>query len=191
MADVTQILANIRSGNAEPAALVPVVYEQLRQLAAQRLAHERAGHTLQVTALVNEAYLRLFGSEPPLSWENRAHFFGAAAEAMRRILVDYARQRHSQKRGGRRRRVELDQGLVPTEDSLDEILDVDQALEKLAEHDPVKAELVKLRYFAGLTMGEAAKMLNVSLPTANRYWAYARAWLYEQIMDGETDSRND
>jgi len=185
MADVTRILENIRNGKADASDLVPLVYEQLKRIAADQFVRERPGHTLQVTALVNEAYLRLFGSDSQPSWANRAHFLAAAAEAMRRILVDYARRRGSQKRGGSRARVALDDNALLAETCVDEVLDVDHWLEKLAVHDPPKAELVKLRYFAGLTMEEIAKLLGISLPTANRHWAYARAWLFREMTAGD------
>ena len=186
MAEVTQILADIRSGKAAATDLVPIVYEQLKRIAADQFAHEKPGHTLQVTALVNEAYLRLFAGETPPSWESRGHFFAAAAQAMRRVLVDFARRRDSQKRGGGHQRVPLADDQLATECRIDELLDVDQFLDKLAEHDATKAELVKLRYFAGLTMEEVARLLGISLPTANRYWAYARAWLYREMSAAET-----
>lgn len=189
MPDVTQILADIKAGTAEPGDLVPIVYQQLRGMAAQRLSHERVGHTLQVTALVNEAYLRLFGGEPPPSWENRTHFFAAAAEAMRRILVDYARRRLSLKRGGEFSRVTIEDSDVEVEVQLDELLDVNHVLDKLVQHDPAKAEVVKLRYFAGLTMSEVAEVMGISLPTANRYWAYARAWLFREIAEEDEASQ--
>lgn len=185
MPDVTRILADINAGRAEPAELVPVVYQQLRGMAAQRLSHERADHTLQITGLVNEAYLRLFGGDEPPSWENRAHFFAAASEAMRRILVDYARRRQSRKRGGQSRRVTIEDSDVEVEVQLDELLDVHHVLDRLVKHDAAKAEVVKLRYFAGLTMNEVAEVMEISLPTANRYWAYARAWLFREIAGGE------
>ena len=167
--------------------LLPLVYEELRQLAAQRLAHEKPGQTLQATALVHEAYLRLVNVNQPQHWNSRRHFFAAAAEAMRRILIDNARRRHSQRRGGAAERRSLD-GLaaaVPASD--DEMLAVNEALERLQKVDPSKAELVKLRYFGGLTVPEAALALGISVTTANRYWAYARAWLHEELAaDGDS-----
>src|SRR5262245_15572384 len=182
MNDVTRILSAIEQGDPHAAEqLLPLVYEELRQLAAQKLAHEKPGQTLQATALVHEAYLRRVDVEKVQHWDSRGHFFAAAAEAMRRILVDQARQRHSQRRGGAAKRQSLDSldAAVPAPD--DELLAVDEALERLHQLDPPKAELVKLRYFAGLTIPEAAQALGISIPPANRYWAYARAWLHEEL----------
>ena len=179
--DLTQILQAVQAGDPRAAdRLAVAVYEELRRLAAHKLAHEPPGLTLQATALVHEAYLRLVGDEKA-DWENRAHFFSGAAEAMRRILVERARRQASLKRGGGRRRQELDEAaptVLPV--SLD-LLALDEALEKLAASDPVKAKLVKLRFFAGLEVADAARVLQISKATADRYWAYARAWLYEQI----------
>jgi RNA polymerase sigma factor (TIGR02999 family) len=180
--EVTRILNAIEGGDAEAInALLPVVYEELRTLAAQKLAHERPGHTLQATALVHEAYLRLVGSEGQ-DWRCRTYFFGAAAESMRRILIDKAREKQRLKRGGDRARMELMEGDLSTEDDPDDLIALDDALKELAEKDPTKAELVKLRYFAGLTIEQAAELLNISSATAKRYWTYARAWLYGQIQ---------
>jgi RNA polymerase sigma factor (TIGR02999 family) len=186
MSEVTRILSAIQQGEAHAAnQLLPLVYDELRRLAAQKLAQEAPGHTLQATALVHEAYLRLLGTGEEPHWDNRRHFFAAAAEAMRRILVDHARQRRSQRRGGaaKRRSLESLEAAVPAPD--DELLAVDEALERLHQLDPPKAELVKLRYFAGLTIPEAAQALGISVPTANRYWAYARAWLHEELAGSE------
>ena len=182
MRDVTHILSAIEQGDPRAAEqLLPLVYDELRQLAAEKLAQEKPGQTLQATALVHEAYLRLVDVEQAQQWNSRGHFFAAAAEAMRRVLIDNARRRHSQRRGGAAERRSLD-GLaaaVPASD--DEMLAVNEALERLQQVDPSKAELVKLRYFGGLTVPEAALALGISVTTANRYWAYARAWLHEEL----------
>jgi RNA polymerase sigma factor (TIGR02999 family) len=165
-------------GEAKPAReLLPLVYDELRRLAAQRMARESPGQTLQATALVHEAYLRLIGGDPDKPWDDRGHFFAAAAEAMRRILVETARRRHRLKRGGHRARVDLDAAQPAAPETDDELLALDEALEKLAAKDPVKAQLVQLRIFAGVTLAEAAEILGLSASTADRYWAYARAWL--------------
>jgi RNA polymerase sigma factor (TIGR02999 family) len=161
--------------------LLPLVYDELRRLAAQRMAHESPGQTLQATALVHEAYLRLVGADPEKPWDGRGHFFAAAAEAMRRILVEAARRRQRLKRGGRRARVDLDAAQPATPETDDDLLALDEALEKLAARDAVKAQLVQLRVFAGLTLAEAAEVLGLSTSTADRYWAYARAWLRVEI----------
>lgn len=190
MNDVTRILAAIEGGDPQASAeLLPLVYQELRRLAAARLAHEAPGQTLQPTALVHEAYLRLIGTENP-AWEGRGHFFAAAAEAMRRILIDKARRKRRHKHGGGRRKLTLDHGLdVAAPEDNDELAEdlvaLDAALDKLATEDPTKAELVKLRYFAGLTGEQAAAALGISRATAARYWTYARAWLYhEMTRDG-------
>jgi RNA polymerase sigma factor (TIGR02999 family) len=183
MSDVTRILNAIERGDAKVAdELLPLVYEELRLLAAQKLSHEPPGQTLQATALVHEAYIRLVGDESH-SWQGRAHFFAAAAEAMRRILVDNARRKKSLKRGGDRQRLDLDEaGLQYIDGSTaDRLLALDEALARLAQEDPIKADLVKLRYFTGLTMEQASEMLGISATTAKRYWAYARAWLLREI----------
>ena len=161
--------------------LLPLVYDELRRLAAQRLAREAPGQTLQATALVHEAYLRLIGGDPDRPWDGRGHFFAAAAEAMRRILVENARRHHRAKRGGDRARVDLDDAGPAAPETDDDLLALDEALEKLAAKDPVKAQLVQLRVFAGLTLAEAAEILGLSTSTADRYWAYARAWLRVEI----------
>ena len=185
MSDVTRILAAIEQGDAHAAGqLLPLVYDELRRLAAEKLAQERPGQTLQATALVHEAYLRLVdgerrGSSPP--WNGRGHFFAAAAEAMRRILVDRARRKRSQKRGGDRDRVEYDEANLTAPEAPDELLAVDEALDGLAAVDAQAAELVKLRYFAGLSIPEAAEVLGTSPRSADRLWAYARAWLRRAI----------
>ncbi len=186
MSDVTQILFQIESGNPSAAKrLLPLVYDELRKLASARLAQEKPGQTLQATALVHEAYLRLVGPhEPSASWDNRSHFFAAAAEAMRRILVEQARRKKSLRRGGDRVRVELAQDdLQSASDSAesDRILAMHEALTLLEAESPRKAELVKLRFFAGMTLAEAADVLGVSAITAKRDWAAARVWLYRRV----------
>jgi len=182
--DVTQILTAIENG--EPGAseaLLPLMYEELRKLAAARLSNEASGQTLQATALVHEAYLRLVGSDDRQAgrWDSRGHFFAAAAEAMRRILIDRARAKGALKRGGDLVRLRLDQDPLASDDLSPELLDLDDALTKLAAEDPTKAELVKLRFFAGLTLEEAAGVLGISPATADRHWSYARAWLYHAM----------
>ena len=166
--------------------LLPLVYDELRRLAAQRLAKEAPGQTLQATALVHEAYLRLVGESPDRPWDGRGHFFAAAAEAMRRILVEQARRRHRLKRGGDRARVDLDQVDLAAPGSDDDVLALDEALERLAQIEPVKAQVVQLRVFAGLTIGQVAEVLGLSISTTDRYWAYARAWLRVEIAGRES-----
>jgi RNA polymerase sigma factor (TIGR02999 family) len=179
--EVTRILNAIEGGDEKAVnSLLPVVYEELRILAAQKLAHERPGHTLQATALVHEAYLRLVGSEGQY-WRSRTYFFGAAAESMRRILIEHARKKGSQKRGGGRHRVDFMDADVMAEESPDDLIAIDEALIRLAEAEPTTAELVKLRFFAGLTFEQAAELLDISPTTARRHWQYARAWLYGKI----------
>jgi RNA polymerase sigma factor (sigma-70 family) len=207
MSDVTKILSHIESG--DPAAaeqLLPLVYGELRKLAAARLAHESPGQTLQATALVHEAYLRLVRHQAPAArdlepanggpnptpgsrplapaFNSRGHFFGAAAEAMRRILVERARQKAGPRRGGKHRRISLEDCEVPDERPL-EILAVHEAIDALAAESPIKADLVKLRYFAGMSHQEAAEALGISRPTADRHWAYAKAFLYAALEDGQ------
>ena len=186
MSDVTQILSQIDSGAPGAAEqLLPLVYDELRRLAAAKLTHERPGQTLQATALVHEAYLRLVGDgRRERSWDGRGHFFAAAAEAMRRILVEKARQKLGPQRGGGRARLNLDEVLDVADPRADEILHVHSALEALAGESPVKAELVKLRYFCGLSHREAAASLGLSRATADRYWAYAKAFLFTALQDG-------
>jgi RNA polymerase sigma factor (TIGR02999 family) len=185
VSDVTRILAAMRKGDNRAAdELLVAVYDELRRLASSKLARERPGQTLQATALVHEAYLRLVGAELA-NWENRGHFFAAAAEAMRRILVERARRKARLKHGGGRQRFELNEADAIILPSPIDLLALDEALEKLAREDPVKAKLVKLRYFAGLTVEQAGKILGVSRATADRYWTYARAWLYREIMKGD------
>jgi RNA polymerase sigma factor (TIGR02999 family) len=182
MNDFTCILSSPGHGDPSTAEqLLPLVYDELRKLAAAKLAKEKPGQTLQATALVHEAYLRLVEADKMRHWDGCGHFFAAAAEAMRRILVDRARQRRSRRRGGaaKRRSLEHLDAASPAPD--DELLAVEEALERLQKLDPPKAELVKLRYFAGLTIPEAAQALGISIPTANRRWAYARAWLHEEL----------
>jgi RNA polymerase sigma factor (TIGR02999 family) len=177
VSDVTRILDAIEQGDARAVdELLPTVYQELRRLAADLLSHERPGHTLQATALVHEAYVRLVGSAPQ-HWDGRRHFLGAAAEAMRRILVESARRKHSAKRGGQSKRVDLDDADIACPVPSDELLALDEALDRLAVEDPSAAELVKLRYFAGLTSAEAADALDISPSAAKRLWSYARAWL--------------
>lgn len=182
MNDVTRILSAIDKGDSASAeALLPLVYQELRKLAAAKLAQEKPGQTLQPTMLVHEAFLRLVDVDEPQHWNGRGHFFAAAAEAMRRILVESARRKRSQKRGGDWRRVALDAADLAVPDRDDELLALDEALTRLEEQWPEKARLVKLRYFAGLTMPEAAQALKVSLATAERHWTFARAWLHSQL----------
>jgi RNA polymerase sigma factor (TIGR02999 family) len=183
--DLRPIAGDFHNGEPRPAReLLPLVYDELRRLAAQRLAREAPGQTLQATALVHEAYVRLVGVEPDRPWDGRGHFFAAAAEAMRRILVDNARRRHRLKRGGDRARVELGAAEPAAPEPDQDLLALDEALERLARTDKVKAELVQLRVFAGLTLAQAAEILGLSNSTADRYWAYARAWLRVEI-DGD------
>jgi RNA polymerase sigma factor (TIGR02999 family) len=184
MTDVTRILNAIERGDGKAVdELLPVVYEELRLLAAQKMSLERPGQTLQATALVHEAYVRLVGDGPPRNWDSRGHFFSAAAEAMRRILIENARRKKSQKLGGNRQKVELNEAvLVPQDESqADELIALNDALGKLAERDKAKAELIKLRFFAGLTIEQTAEILGISTATAKRYWTYARAWLIREI----------
>jgi len=183
MSDVTRILSEIESGDPSAAGqLLPLVYDELRKLAAVRMAAESPDHTLQATALVHEAYLRLVDGEGRKRWDSRGHFFAAAAEAMRRILVDSARHRQSVKRGGGRLQVSLDEAHLAAPENPAELLALDEALTRLETNDPRAAELVKLRYFAGLTIPEAAGALGVSPRTADDIWAYARAWLFRELQ---------
>jgi RNA polymerase sigma factor (TIGR02999 family) len=187
MSDVTHIFCAIEQGDPHAAEqLLPLVYDELRKLAAQRLGQEQPGQTLQATALVHEAYLRLVDAERAQNWDSRGHFFAAAAEAMRRILIDQARRKQSCKRGGDRRRVELDAAAVlaaPEEDTAEDLLALDEALRQFEAEEPLRARLVKLRYFAGLSLPEAAQALGVSVATAKRHWVYARSWLYGKIRE--------
>jgi RNA polymerase sigma factor (TIGR02999 family) len=185
MSEVTRILSALKQGDPDAASqLLPLVYGELRQLAAQKLAHEPCGQTLQPTALVHEAYLRLVGEEDEAYWDSRGHFFAAAAEAMRRILVENARRKQSQKRGGDRRRVPLAE-FHRVAESPQDLLDLDNALTRLAAEEPAKAQLVQLRFFAGLSTPEAAAALGISVATAERWWAYARTWLFSELQGGE------
>ncbi|HEX2476353.1 MAG TPA: sigma-70 family RNA polymerase sigma factor [Lacipirellulaceae bacterium] len=187
MSDVTRILSAIERGDRQLAdELLPIVYEELRTLAAQRLTHEKPGQTLSATALVHEAYLRLVGPANEQGWASRGHFFAAAAEAMRRILINRARDKNRQKRGGSFRRIDLDQVESALETDDEELLALDEALEKLALEDSVAAELIKLRFFAGLTLRETAEAMGLSQRTAERQWAYARAWLYDRLSRGDS-----
>ena len=184
MSDVTHILNAIERG--DPTAtekLLPLVYEELRELAAQKLAQEKPGQTLQATALVHEAYLRLIGLDNAPDWDSRGHFFAAAAEAMRRILVDSARRKASTKRGGGLERRILDEAQVETDEDADDLLALDEALSQLAETDQAAASLVQLRYFAGLTTEQAAAALGISVRSAYYTWSYARSWLRQAIRD--------
>jgi RNA polymerase sigma factor (TIGR02999 family) len=185
MSEVTRILSAIEAGDPHAAELLlPLVYDELRQLAAAKLAQEKPGQTLQATALVHEAYLRLVGGDQAREWDGRGHFFAAAAEAMRRILVNRAQEKRCLKRGGGWKRIDLD-GLAVVEDaSDDDLLAIHEALEQLARESPPCADLVKLRFFAGLTLDEAAVSLGLARRTADRYWAYARARLYEMLNGG-------
>ena len=182
LSDITRILDAIDDGDAQRAEeLLPIVYEELRRLASHRMAKERPGQTLQATALVHEAYLRLVGEASP-RWDSRAHFFAAAAEAMRRILIDKVRRKGRAKHGGERRRVDLSHAELTADGVSEDVLALDDALTALAKEDPVKADLVKLRFYAGQSLSNAAALLGISTSTAGRHWAYARAWLYRRIQ---------
>lgn len=184
MSDVTRILSQIEHGDSAAAEqLLPLVYEELRKLAAAKLAQERPGQTLQATALVHDAYLKLVDTEKARHWNSRGHFFGAAAEAMRRILVDSAKRKQSAKRGGQLQRVGLDDDQIVAPSRSIDLIALDEALDRLAVHDSRKAELVKLRYFAGLTIFQAADALRISESTADADWAYARSWLRVHMGD--------
>jgi RNA polymerase sigma factor (TIGR02999 family) len=190
MTEVTRILSAIEQGDSQAAAqLLPLVYEELRRLAVHKLAQEKPGQTLQATALVHEAYLRLVDCDKSRDWQGRGHFFAAAAEAMRRILVERARQKRTLKRGGDRPRAELREDAMAAPDAAEEILAVDEVLAGLAAADPQAAELVKLRYFAGMSVDETAQALSISRSSANRLWAYARAWLQRAIGGASVKSR--
>jgi RNA polymerase sigma factor (TIGR02999 family) len=186
MSDVTRILSQIESG--DPSAteqLLPLVYDELRKLAAAGLAQEKAGQTLQATALVHEAYFRLVGTDSNRHWNSRGHFFGAAAKAMRRILIEDARRKKRLKRGGQRQRVALETVQLAFNTPPDELLALDEALELLAAHYPDCGNLVRLRFYAGLSLGEAATTLNIPRRSADRQWAFARAWLFDRLRDRE------
>ncbi len=182
MSEVTHILSAIEQGDPHAAdQLLPLVYDELRKLAAQKLAQEKPGQTLQATALVHEAYLRLVDTEKAQQWNSRGHFFAAAAEAMRRILVEQARRKQADKHGGGRLRVDLPEDLAGPESPSDDLVALDEALGRLERHEPAAARLVKLRYFAGLSHQEAADTLGISRGAADRLWALARAWLFRQL----------
>jgi RNA polymerase sigma factor (TIGR02999 family) len=182
MSEVTRILSAIEQGEPHAAEqLLPLVYDELRNLAAQKVSQEKPGQTLQATALVHEAYLRLVDVENAQHFNSRGHFFAAAAEAMRRILVENARRKKRVKHGGTLERVEVEMADLPTRMSSDELIALDEALELLRQEDPVKAQLVTLRYFAGMTIEQAAQVLGIARVTAHRYWTFARAWLHQRI----------
>jgi RNA polymerase sigma factor (TIGR02999 family) len=186
MNDVTRILSAVERGDPRAAEqLLPLVYEELRRLAAARLAREKPGQTLQATALVHEAYLRLVDHDPDRHWDGRRHFFAAAAEAMRRILVEQARRKRSVRHGGHLRRCSLDHLDLTQEAPHDDLLTLDEALTRFEAEHPEKAELVKLRYFAGLPLADAARALGIAPATAKRHWAFARAWLFRSVTGGE------
>lgn len=184
MSEVTRILSAIEQGDSHAAEhLLPLVYDELRTLAAQKLAQETPGQTLQATALVHEAYLRLVDAEKAQHWNSRGHFFAAAAEAMRRILVDNARRKRRVKHGGEMRQVELSEVQVSDSTPSDEVLAVSEALDRLSQVDESIAQLVKLHYFGGITLEQTAEILGISIRTAHRHWAFARAWFYRQLRD--------
>ena len=188
--EVTSILSAIERGDPRAAErLLPLVYDELRRLAAQRLAQEKPGQTLQPTALVHEAYLRLVGSGTPPRWDGCGHFFAAAAEAMRRILVEQARRKRSLKRGGGRRREPADLDALEAGGPAQDVLALHEALERLAAHDPVKAKLVEMRFFGGLTLEQAAECLGISPKAADRAWRYARAWLYTAMAGPDSGEK--
>jgi RNA polymerase sigma factor (TIGR02999 family) len=192
MTDVTRILSAIEQGDPHAAEqLLPLVYGELRKLAAHKLDQKKPGQTLDATALVHEAYLRLVGKGEEQNWNGRHHFFAAAAEAMRRILVQTARRKQGPKQGGRLRRIDADLDLMADRAPSGNLLELDEALAKLAEESPARAELVKLRFFAGMTLPEAAAVLGISRATAERYWTYARTWLYAELSDGQEDAAPD
>ncbi|MBZ5623274.1 MAG: sigma-70 family RNA polymerase sigma factor [Acidobacteriia bacterium] len=185
--DVTLLLTQVRDGNQEAAnQLVPLVYNELRRMAGAYMRGERPGHTLQATALVNEAYMRLAGGQP-IEWQNRAHFFAIAAHTMREVLLDYARRFRAGKRGGSEaRRVEMDEQLYIVPDKLDDVIAIDEALERLAQIDPRQSRIVELRFFAGLNVDEAAEVMGVSPKTIKREWRSAKAWLHREMAGGES-----
>jgi RNA polymerase sigma factor (TIGR02999 family) len=192
MSEVTQILSAIEQGDAHAAEqLLPLVYDELRKLAAQKLAQERPGQTLEATALVHEAYVRLVGTPSEgaaLEWAGRGHFFAAAAEAMRRILVEKARRKRRHKHGGGRPRVDIELANIVSPMPDEDVLALDEAMTRLATKDPIRARLVQLRFYAGLSNEEAAKVLGISAVTAKRYWRYARAWLHREVGKGDEPS---
>jgi RNA polymerase sigma factor (TIGR02999 family) len=189
MSELDRILSAIERGDTQAAEqLLPLVYDELRRMAAHRLSREKPGQTLQATALVHEAYLRLMKPDQDQRWDGRGHFFAAASEAMRRILIENARRKRAEKHGGGKQREELDESGITAPDEADELLALDGALEKLAATDPLAVRLVKLRYYAGLTIPQAAAILEVSPRTADRLWAYARAWLHQEIQGGPPET---
>jgi RNA polymerase sigma factor (TIGR02999 family) len=191
MTDVTQILSAIEQGDPSAAEqLLPLVYDELRKLAAARLANEKPGQTLQATALVHDAYIRLVDVEKAQKWDSRAHFFSATAEAMRRILVESARKKGRVKHGGEQRRVDLDGVALVGDSPRDDLVALDEALTKFTELEPQKAELVKLRYFAGFSIDDAADLLGISRTTAKRHWTYARAWLLAKLKDSDNQEKS-
>jgi RNA polymerase sigma factor (TIGR02999 family) len=191
MNEVTRILSAIEQGDPQAAdLLLPLIYDELRRLAAAKLAQEKPGQTLSATALVHEAYVRLVDVVEAQQWDSRGHFFAASAEAIRRILVEKARKKKRIRHGGGRHRLSLDEALSVAETPPDEFLALDEALTRLAALEPAKAELVKLRFFAGLSLDEAADLLQISRTTAKRYWAYARAWLLAEIGDTQADEKS-
>lgn len=187
MTEVTQILQQIETGNPEAAQrLLPMVYDELRRLAAQKMSDEKPGQTLEATALVHEAFLRLVDVENQQQWNSRGHFFAAAAEAMRRILVENARRKRRLKRGGDQQRQELIEAEIAAPQIKHDLLALDEALDALSAEDPAKCDLVKLRFFAGMTIVQAAESLGISTSTADRHWSYARAWLFRRIADRDS-----
>jgi RNA polymerase sigma factor (TIGR02999 family) len=191
MEHVTRILQKIEEGDPTAAdELLPLIYDELRALAAQRMRHERPGQTLDATALVHDAYLRLVDVEQAQHWNSSGHFFAAAAEAMRRLLIERARRKKRIRHGGGRQRVDLDAQLSVSDSDDDRLIEINEALDRLKDEDPEAANVVKLRYFAGLTIKEAAAAMNISVRTANRHWTYARAWLYQQLGGPESNNRN-
>ncbi len=186
MSDVTQILSAIEAGDQQASEeLLPLVYDELRKLAAAKLAHEKPGQTLQATALVHEAYVRLVDAEEIQHWDSRGHFFTAAAEAIRRILIERARRKAAVKRGGDRRRINIDDIDLVSKASACDLVTVDDAIAALSCDDPAAAQIVKLRYFAGLTIEQAARIVGVSTATGYRHWTYARAWLHGELFNGD------
>ncbi len=190
MSEVTRILDAIQNGDQASEELLPLVYNELRKLAAAKLAGEKPGQTLDATALVHDAYLRLVGPADAARWENRGHFFAAAATAMRRILIERARRKQRMIHGGGRQRQELHSELVVMTVPNDDLLALDAALAKLSQSDPIKSELIELRYFAGLTGDQAAKILGISSKTADRYWAYSRAWIRREMEGSDAEKEN-
>ena len=187
MTNVTRILSQIESGDPSAAEqLLPLVYDELRKLAAAKLAYEKPGQTLQATALVHEAYLRLVDVEKAQQWDSRGHFFAAAAEAMRRILVENARRKRGLKYGGDLRKIDIEIADLPTRLAAEELIDLNEALEELGRQDPIKSQFVTLRYFGGMTIEQAAEVCGISRVTAHRYWRFCRAWLHRKLKIGDT-----